>query len=166
MVTFHPIQGFPGYRIGNDGSLWTRKFYGFWRKMKTRKHKQGYHEARLSRDGRCHIIRVHKLVLEAFVGPCPKGLEACHKDDNKDDNSLQNLRWGTRESNIEDAKANGRILIGTNHRMVKLNERQIHRIRRNPKLHRYGWAPKMGRKYGVSASLIRQIVNRQIWRHV
>lgn len=46
--------------------------------------------------------RVHALVLEAFAGPCPGGLEACHGNDVPDDNRLVNLRWDTRSSNHQD----------------------------------------------------------------
>lgn len=51
---------------------------------------------------------VHHLVLEAFVGPCPPGLEALHHDDNGSNNVLANLRWGTRSENIADRLRNGR----------------------------------------------------------
>jgi hypothetical protein len=50
---------------------------------------------------------VHRLMLEAFVGPCPPGLEACHYNDDPADNRLENLRWGTRTENILDAVRNG-----------------------------------------------------------
>lgn len=50
---------------------------------------------------------VHRLVLSAFVGPCPKGCEGLHDDDKRTNNRLSNLRWGTRAENIEDAFRNG-----------------------------------------------------------
>lgn len=51
--------------------------------------------------------QVHRLVLEAFVGPCPEGMEACHWDDNPANNVLSNLRWDSREGNYRDRKRNG-----------------------------------------------------------
>ena len=42
---------------------------------------------------------VHTLVLLAFVGPPPEGYECLHKDHNPLNNSLDNLRWGTRSDN-------------------------------------------------------------------
>lgn len=59
---------------------------------------------------------VHRLVLEAFVGPCPPKQEACHHDDDPKNNSLENLRWGTRSENRMDMVRNG------NHR----NARKTH----------------------------------------
>ena len=51
--------------------------------------------------------RVHKLVLEAFVGRCPGGLEARHLDDDPDNNCLRNLTYGTRSQNMLDRVRNG-----------------------------------------------------------
>lgn len=50
---------------------------------------------------------VSRLVLNAFVGQCPDGLEACHNDGNPANNSLDNLRWGTRSSNTLDSVKHG-----------------------------------------------------------
>lgn len=49
---------------------------------------------------------VHSLVLEAFVGPCPEGMEARHLDDNPTNNHLSNLVWGSRSENSYDAIRN------------------------------------------------------------
>src|SRR5699024_6464865 len=51
---------------------------------------------------------VHRLVLEAFVGPCPDGMEACHWDDDKTNNHVSNLRWATQSDNMHDRVRNGR----------------------------------------------------------
>lgn len=51
--------------------------------------------------------RVHRLVLEAFAGPCPSGMEALHGDGDPSNNRIQNLRWGTRSENIQDAIRHG-----------------------------------------------------------
>lgn len=54
-----------------------------------------------------HSYYVHRLVLEAFIGPRPEGLECCHANDIGTDNRLENLRWDTRSANLFDAAANG-----------------------------------------------------------
>lgn len=53
----------------------------------------------LARGGPKQSFRVARLVLIAFVGPCPPGKEACHWDDDQDNNRLSNLRWGTKPEN-------------------------------------------------------------------
>lgn len=51
--------------------------------------------------------QVHRLVLDAFIGPCPAGMEGCHRNDVKTDNQLQNLYWGTPSENGHDRVRNG-----------------------------------------------------------
>lgn len=62
----------------------------------------------LRRDGLVRSFYVHRLVLEAFVGPCPPGMEGCHWNDVPDDNRLSNLRWATKSANRFDRVRNGR----------------------------------------------------------
>jgi hypothetical protein len=57
--------------------------------------------------GRGNTRMVHRLVLEAFAGPCPRGHESLHGDGGPTDNKLSNLRWGTRTENIRDAVRHG-----------------------------------------------------------
>lgn len=57
---------------------------------------------RLKRDR-----RVHRLVLEAFVGPCPEGLMCCHNDGVAWNNHVDNLRWDTASSNMHDRVTHG-----------------------------------------------------------
>lgn len=52
-------------------------------------------------------VNIHTLVLEAFVGPMPEGLEACHDNGDCLDNHLTNLYWGTRSDNVRDAMRHG-----------------------------------------------------------
>lgn len=61
----------------------------------------------LNRPGHKEYRTVHRLVLEAFVGPRPEGLECCHWDDNPANNHLSNLRWDTPSSNEQDKIRNG-----------------------------------------------------------
>src|SRR5262245_39281520 len=110
-VIYREIPGFPAYRVGNDGSVWTRRRKGGndrganrltnnWRLMKLHRH-GGYVRVNLVGDGVNVSRAVHCLVLEAFVGPCPPGMEACHfPDSNRANNNLSNLRWDTHIENI------------------------------------------------------------------
>ena len=64
-------------------------------------------------DGRQRGFYVHRLVLEAFVGPCPPGLEARHfPDRSPSNNRLDNLSWATHEVNMGDRDAQGTSLKG------------------------------------------------------
>lgn len=52
--------------------------------------------------------KVHRLVLEAFVGPCPEGMETRHLNGDRQENRLANLAWGTALENAADLKRHGR----------------------------------------------------------
>ena len=67
-------------------------------------HKQGY--LRVSLRGRQRYV--HQLVLEAHVGPRPRGMNVLHANDIPWDNRLENLRWGTQSENLKEATVNGR----------------------------------------------------------
>ena len=56
-------------------------------------------------DGKA--CQIGRLILEAFVGPCPEGMECRHLDDNGLNNQLSNLAWGTKKENAADRKRNG-----------------------------------------------------------
>lgn len=68
----------------------------------------GYLRVSLSRGGVQRTGSVHQLVMLAFVGPRPPGLEVCHNDDVRRNNVLSNLRYDTKSANAQDALKHGR----------------------------------------------------------
>lgn len=98
------------YRVGDDGSLWSKK-RGFWKRMSPSED-EGYVHVTLTIDGVMINARIHRLVLETFVGPCPEGMECCHANDNRNDNRLVNLAWKTPKENGEDCVRNGNSTKG------------------------------------------------------
>lgn len=59
-------------------------------------------------DRRFRSVLLHRAVLEAFIGPRSDGMEACHWDDDPQNNYLYNLRWASRSENMKDRVRNGR----------------------------------------------------------
>lgn len=114
-----PIPGWEGaYEVGDAGRVrsverrtWCPRGKGFWRRVPPTILKpavsRGYLRVSLQRDGRVQNVSVHRLVLLAFIGPCPDGMEACHYDDDSANNRLVNLRWDTRRANHADRTRNG-----------------------------------------------------------
>ncbi|MCC8103685.1 MAG: HNH endonuclease [Clostridiales bacterium] len=51
---------------------------------------------------------VHQLVMRAFVGEPPEGMEVRHINGNPKDNRLENLCYGTRTENILDVYTQGK----------------------------------------------------------
>jgi hypothetical protein len=61
----------------------------------------------LFREGDKKLVYVHRLVLEAFVGPPPVGLVGCHNNGSPTDNRVENLRWDTLKANSQDMVKHG-----------------------------------------------------------
>lgn len=101
-----PVKDFPGYEVSDRGRLrrWLGK--GF-RLMKTWKSHYGYSQTELYKKGKRHGKMVHRLVLEAFVGKCPKGHQTNHKNGKKQYNFVDNLEWVTPSENVNHAYTTG-----------------------------------------------------------
>lgn len=67
----------------------------------------GYPRVALSKNNVVRRVRVHKIVLETFVGPRELGQCARHLNDDRQDNRLDNLKWGSYKENYMDSHKNG-----------------------------------------------------------
>ena len=112
-------------------------------------------------------------MLEAFVGPCPDGMECCHYDDNPYNNILSNLRWGTDQDNALDKVRNGRGFLGEHCKNGDSNAHSVltgkqvteaKQLRGSDK-RTWTWS-RLGKKYGVSLYTIRLAVLGKNWRHL
>ena len=132
--TWRPVLGFPGYEVSDQGrvkSLARRNLQGAMRReriLRTDKTWAGYLLVRLALDGVKHARTVHSLVLEAFVGPRPVGLQTRHLNGVRDDNSLVNLRWGTIQENRADQKMHGTGIQGVRNPKAKLTSVDVERV--------------------------------------
>lgn len=89
--SFGRVRSFP--RLVRDG-LGSRLIPGHL--MQCTINMAGYVVTQLSDGRRKAKARVHMLVLEAFVGPRPTGMECRHfPDRDRTNNRLGNLQWGT-----------------------------------------------------------------------
>lgn len=173
-VDYRDIPGFPGYRVGSDGSVWSgwitcrkgRIFKGKWKRMKPAATKKGYHTVNITPpDSPYKTMRVHRLVLLAFVGPCPPGMECRHLNGDKADCRLSNLEWGTPQTNRGDNHTMEVYQRGSQHSQAVLTEADVVAIR---KAKEAGTATvaELARRYGVSWSNVYAIVTRRSWKHV
>lgn len=79
------------------------------RVLKPGHHKFGYPRVILTDCRGCrHYELIYHLVLKAFVGPCPEGMEGCHNDGNPKNTNLENLRYDTHSNNIKDSIRQGK----------------------------------------------------------
>lgn len=133
-VEYRDVPGFPGYRVGDDGSVWSRlsrngkgPLKRDWQKLAPN-NCCGYHIHGLRRGGRSVSRRAHRLVLEAFVGPRPDGMECCHGDGNRTNNALSNLRWDTKKANSSDAVRHGTTPKGERNIHSKITEEKAKEV--------------------------------------
>jgi HNH endonuclease/NUMOD4 motif len=99
-----PYPGHPGqYEVSDQGRVRSKRG----RILKPNRDTRGYMQVALYYEGRKTTMTVHRLVLEAFVGPAPEGTEVCHGNGARDDNRAVNLRWGTRSENTYDKVSHG-----------------------------------------------------------
>lgn len=173
-----PVVGFVGYEVsdlGNVRSYRPRNGRGGLtatpHSLKQNKDKDGYSILTLrSEDGRDRTQKVHRLVLEAFIGPCPEHMQACHNNGDPSDNKLENLRWDSVSENAQDRSNHGRFVCnyprkrGSAHGSSKLTEDQVLSIRAMYALD-YSKA-EIARRFNLSAPHVRQVVERHTWKHV
>ena len=109
-----PVPGYEGvYEVSDLGRVRSmdrldsrgRKRRG--RVLSPRKTTRDHRSISLCLNAVSRSFQVHHLVLTAFVGPRPEGLEGCHWDDDPTNNCLSNLRWDTRSANVRDSVRNG-----------------------------------------------------------
>ena len=72
---------------------------------------------------------IHQLVMLAFIGPCPLGLEIRHINGDSLNNQLHNMAYGTHSENMQDAVRHGTQPVGELARDAKLKEHQVLEIR-------------------------------------
>lgn len=175
------IPGFPGYRVTDKGTV-----YSFWeryypkgkgrvgvkyrigrlgKKLKFAPQRGGYLGVSIKngQTGRKTLQLVHRLVLLAFVGPCPEGCEARHfPDRNPKNNRLTNLSWATKKVNQKDRIRHGTHSRGEKHGIAKLTNAQAEELRKmvSGGLSRTAAA----KKFGISGSAAGRIVQRRTYR--
>ena len=101
-----PVPDWEGlYEVSDQGRVRSldrlsangRKLKG--RPLKSAADRAGYRLVWLHRNSQRRMFILHRLVLLAFVGPCPEGMEGCHDNGDPGDNRLSNLRWDTKSAN-------------------------------------------------------------------
>jgi HNH endonuclease len=181
-VIYKIIEGHPRYRVGTDGTVQrfckgqkgSRNRQPKWKTLKGSIPTGGYLRIDLAfmGSGQNRVVRaIHHLVLEAFVGPCPDGMEACHNDGNQKNNALENLRWDTHASNIADMMKHGTWKRGEQVKHAKLTKMaileaiELRKVPGRGRLSHWTWT-RLGAKYGVSSETIRLAVTGKQWSHV
>ncbi len=182
--TWKDIKGYEGlYKVSNFGRIkslarkLTLKLVGSrWGKsyvrirtvqeiIRKQQEHRGHWMITLSENGKRKGFSTHRLVLDAFVGPCPEGMECCHNDGNGLNNHVDNLRWDTAKANGQDRIKHGTSNAGSTHAMAKLTEELVKQMRLFHKSGKFT-IRELSEIYETSYCQVSQIVHRKIWKHV
>lgn len=150
----HNIKNWPGYHISKRGRLY--KYYpkrNLWMLMKgTISRNRTYHILRT--DNKRTRIQASRLVALTWI-PNPENKPCvCHKDNDRTNNRVENLYWGTYKENTQQCIQDGRFKPGG--RDI-LDEFSI-----NCLLYEYNLGkPRsiLKKKFGISDSAITRIIN-------
>lgn len=101
------IKNYEGlYAITEDGKVWGYKTQKF---LKPRINKNGYFWVTLSKNNKMKNWRIHRLVAEAYI-PNPNNYpHVNHLDEDKSNNTINNLQWCTAKQNLNHGTRNNRI---------------------------------------------------------
>lgn len=122
----------------------------------------GYLFVVLSWRGKVTNHAVSRLVLEAFVGPCPDGHQAKSLNDDRTDCRLANLAWQPVPEIRLQAIASGVTPVGERHYRAKLTSTDIAEIRAATGVTQ----GELAAQYGVSRSRIYAIRRGVTWKSV
>lgn len=154
-----PVVGYKGrYEVSNMGRV--RSLLGKSIPVRVLKHtnRPGYYPVvnLMSFSHRARSQLVHRLVLTAFVGSAPRGMECSHKNGNRRDCRLSNIEWATRKDNQAMKR-----LHGTNGK--KLTEQRVFLIR---ELAKEGCLPRnIAPLFCITEGTVRAVINNKIWAY-
>lgn len=161
-VEYKAVVGYEGlYWVSELGSIKSPK--GVKKPAVTNK---GYLIVELYKNNVRRKMLVHRLVAQAFV-PNPNSYpNVCHKDDNPQNNTANNLFWGTQRMNVLDMVSKGRSrnksFKGEKNGSAKLRDSDIATIKR---LLQSKNCVEVSKLYGVDRTTISLIKRGVTWTH-
>lgn len=183
-TTWKPVPGYEGwYEASSEGRVRSlRSIYNGRGRIPPERvkdlvplrYRKGYFKVQL---GSCGGTRkpsrqfLHRVIFRAFHGDIPDGYVINHIDANVQNNRPDNLEIVTHLGNHSHARALGLVKhrCSTGKRTATLTAEDVIEMRRvlaetEPPTHHMRRV--LAQRYGVSASLVRFIEIRRIWRHV
>jgi len=182
---WRPIPGYEGfYEVSSLGRIkGVKRPGGKGGILKQHVTPKGYAMIGLHVDGHLRTASVHSLVMIAFVGPRPLGLEVNHINFKRADNRVSNLEYVTGKDNTNHSHGNymatvpgrtgdghwskahpERIVMGEKQGLSKLKESDIIEIRR---MRKSGMGiVDIAKIFHVDHTNISCITLRKTWKHV
>ena len=124
--------------------------------------KDGYYKTVLRNNGQRRSVRICVLVCSAWHGERPtKASVVRHLDGSKDNDTPDNLCWGTAKENSDDTLRHGTRVNGERVNTCKLTAQDVLNIRSSPLS-----CTALAEIYPVNCSMISKIRKRQNWAHL
>ena len=174
MEIWKAIPGYPGYEASTHGRVRSVDRIVEFKNRRGTKAKckkkgrvlsnnlinSGYLVVHLHKNGRRNrkVITVHKLVAELFIGPKPEGCEVLHKDGDKHNNHVSNLRYGTKSENGQD-----KVFHGSTNTPLPVVVAVKWQLR-----HKYpvGGLMELGAHFGISRAMVYSIKSGASYSHI
>lgn len=159
------IPNYPGYYVTPCGRVFSRKQFGIWiekscnvtRSGRGKKRKglgSGYKYVALNNGNCTKLIKVSRLVAMVYI-PNPNNKPiVMHLDNNRLNNHVSNLKWGTYKENSQQMSDDGRST-----RKYFLTTNQERRLRRLKDNHSITWLSK---RFKIPYSSMRRILDKLI----
>jgi hypothetical protein len=161
-----PVVGCEGrYDVSSMGRVRSYcRSHGRARELKPSLTHDGYYRVSLRKDGKRKVWKIHSLVLVAFIGIRPVGMECCHKDNNRLNNRIENLCWDTHWNNMYSYGSPILDSQGQNNGNHKLSNEDIAEIRAHsgPR----GSLKGLAKRYGILYGTVWSIRSGKSWRHI
>ena len=165
------IPNFPDYQITKDGRVWSKprkdtlghNLKGKWLKSKVNIY--GYCEVVLTVNSRKYSCKIHRLVLETYIGSCPKGMQCRHLNGIRTDNRLINLCWGTCKENKQDSIKHETSTQGEKVGTSKLTDDKVRVIRYLRNVAKFS-LKDIAWQFDVTIATIGYICTGKTWKHL
>lgn len=153
-----------GYWVSDQGRVWSSKTGRFRASGATGRHRQYRAMPLATGPGETQMRYVHRLVLEAFIGPCPDDHEAAHLNGNPSDNRLANLAWVTRSENqrhklLHGTQQRGESVVGSVLTKAAVVEARSAYLAGEP-------CSSVAARHGRSRAYMQLVINGRRWAHV
>lgn len=107
---------------------------------------------------------VHRLVLEAFVGPCPAGHQCAHLDGDPSNNRVANLAWVTPAENNQHKVGHGTQRRGARVVGSKLTEADV--VEARAARRRGDRVATIAERFGLDRGAMGLVLRGRRWAHV
>jgi len=180
MEIWKDVLGYEGlYQVSNLGNvkrlankIWIEKHKGYYRTypeeiLKPILSPSGYYHVNLYKNKKLKTFRINRLVLTTF-NRIPKDNEvSMHLDNNKTNNVLENLKWGTVRDNVLQMYADKRNpdLKGSKNPQSTISDEEVRYIKLLSKQQMLS-VSEISKRINKKYHFVYEIVKELKWKHI